>query len=348
MASSDSAYSPAQVAEYLEYIGLPQTFHPSSKPTLDLDYLTTLVTHQITAIPYENLAIHYSAQHAVDLDPQAIFAKIVAARRGRGGYCMENSILFHHMLRALGFADVCYLTGVRTRPRVDGVPQGDSYTGWVHLVNIVAIPAGGRQPPSSSSSSSSSSSVNRYVVDVGFGGDGMTLPMPLVDGLVHHNSVGTQQIRLVRDFIPDQRFRDESRGAQKMWIYQVRNGGAEREWVSFFAFHDQFEFTEPDFAVVNWYTSQSPESFQTFTPLAIRFVRGAGGEDGRRPKVVGKVMLVKGVVKRNLTGKTEVVKVCVTERERVEALREHFGIHLTEEEAESIRGRQVELRGQAA
>ncbi|KAK4237764.1 arylamine N-acetyltransferase, pineal gland isozyme NAT-10 [Achaetomium macrosporum] len=334
---SDSAYSPAQVAEYLEYIGLPQTFHPSSKPTLDRDYLTTLFTHQITAIPYENLSIHYSAQHAVDLDPQAIFAKIVTARRGRGGYCMENSILFNHMLRALGFADA-YLAGVRIRPRVDGVPQGESYTGWVHLVNIVAVPDPG-------AGAGAGASVTKYVIDVGFGGDAMTRPMPLVEGLVHHNSIGTQQIRLVREFIPNQRFRDEGAGAQMMWIYQVRNG-AEREWVSFFAFHDQFEFTEQDFGVVNWYTSQSPESFQTFTPLAIRFARGAG-EDGR-PKVVGKLMLVKGVVKRNFTGKTEVVKVCVTERERVEMLREHFGIQLTEEEAESIRGRQVELRGEAA
>jgi arylamine N-acetyltransferase len=340
--NSDSAYSPAQVAEYLEYIGLPRTFHPSSSSQpnlkLDLDYLTTLFTHQITAIPYENLAIHYSPKHAVDLDPQAIFAKIVAARRGRGGYCMENSILFHHMLRALGFADV-YLTGVRIRPRgVDGVPRGESYTGWVHLVNIVSLPIPGEKDIVK----------QKYAVDVGFGGDAMTLPMPLVEGLVHHNSIGTQQIRLVRDFIPNQRFRDESSGAHKMWLYQVRNS-EEREWVSFFAFHDEFEFTEPDFGVVNWYTSQSPESFQTFTPLAIRFVRGRWvdgeeeDEDGR-PRVVGKVMLVKGVVKRNFTGKTEVVKLCVTERERVEALRDHFGIHLTEEEAESIRGRPVELQ----
>jgi arylamine N-acetyltransferase len=323
----DSAYTPSQVAEYLSYIGLPPSFHPSSKPILNLDYLTTLFTHQITAVPYDNLSIHYSPAHAISLDPQSLFSKIVSARRGRGGYCMENSILFNHMLRAIGFP--AYLAGVRIRPRVDGVPQGESYTGWVHLVNIVTIP---------DASDSEENPGVKYAVDVGFGGDGMTVPMPLVEGRVHHNSIGTQEIRFAREFIPNQRFRGE--GAHKMWVYQVRNG-REKEWVSFFAFHDQFEFTEEDFGNINWYTSQSPDSHQTWTPLAIRFLRGAG-EDGRA-KVVGKVMMVKGVIKRNVTGKTELVKVCATEEERVEALRELFGIHLTEEEVVSIRGRQAEL-----
>jgi arylamine N-acetyltransferase len=325
----DSAYTPSQVAEYLSYIGLPQSYHPSSKPILNLDYLTTLFTHQLTAVPYDNLSIHYSPSHTIALDPQSIFSKIVSARRGRGGYCMENSILFNHMLRAIGFP--AYLAGVRIRPRVDGVPQGESYTGWVHLVNIVTI-------PDASDSDSDDHPGVKYAVDVGFGGDGMTVPMPLVEGKVHHNSIGTQEIRFVREFIPNQRFRGE--GAHPMWVYQVRNG-REKEWVSFFAFHDQFEFTEEDFGNINWYTSQSPESHQTWTPLAIRFLRGVG-EDGRA-RVVGKVMMVKGVIKRNVTGKTELVKVCTTEKERVEALRELFGIQLTEEEVVSIRGRQAEL-----
>ncbi|KAK4040296.1 hypothetical protein C8A01DRAFT_46365 [Parachaetomium inaequale] len=325
----DSAYTPAQVASYLSYIGLPPSFHPSANPPLNLAYLTALFTHQVTAIPYDNLSIHYSPQHAVNLDPQALFAKMITTttagspRRGRGGYCMENSILFNHMLRALGFE--AYLTGVRIRPRVDGVPQGEAYTGWVHLVNIVSVP-GERV---------------KYAVDVGFGGDGMTVPMPLVEGQVHHNSIGTQEVRFVRGFIPGQRFRGE--GAERMWVYQVRNG-REREWVDFFAFHDRFEFTEADFGGISWYMSQAKESHQTWTPLAIRFVRGVG-EDGRA-KVVGKVMMAKGVVKENLTGRTRLVKVCTTEAERVEVLREMFGICLTPEEVESIRGRPGELVGE--
>jgi arylamine N-acetyltransferase len=244
---------------------------------------------------------------------------------------METAILFNHMLRALGFP--AYLVGARIRPRINNIPQGDVYTGWVHLVNIVTIPG---------SAAAAAGGVN-YALDVGFGGDGMTVPMPLAEGVVHHNSIGTQEIRLVREFISNQRFRGE--GARQ-WVYQVRNGGegGPAEWVAFFAFHDGFEFTEEDFGVVNWYTSRAAESPQMSTPLAIRFVRGKGA-DGR-VRVVGKVMMVKGVVKENLTGKTRLVRECKTEAERVEALRELFGICLTEEEALSIRGLATELVGE--
>ena len=81
----------------------------------------------LSIAPYENLCLHYSPTHKIDLDPQVLFKKIVVEARGRGGYCMENSILFNHVLRGLGF-DV-YTAGVRIRPRINGVPGGE-YMGW--------------------------------------------------------------------------------------------------------------------------------------------------------------------------------------------------------------------------
>ena len=60
---------------------------------------------------------------------------------------------------------------------------------------------------------------------------------------------------------------------------------------------------------------------------------------------MGKVMLINGEVKRNLGGKTEVVKVCRSEEERIQFLREYFGITLTEEERDGVKGRNVELLG---
>lgn len=68
-----------------------------------------------------------------------------------------------------------------------------------------------------------------------------------------------------------------------------------------------------------------------------------GGVDGE--EVVGKVMLVNGVVSRNDGGKTVVVKVCRNEEERVEVLKEVFGIGLIEEEVVGVRGRNVKLLG---
>ena len=75
---------------------------------------------------------------------------------------------------------------------------------------------------------------------------------------------------------------------------------------------------------------------QSYTPLVVKFLR-RGGE------VYGKVMLVNGLVKENHGGKTFVSRTCGTEGERVEALREYFGIELTREEKEGIRGRRAAL-----
>lgn len=181
------------------------------------------------------------------------------------------------------------------------------------------------------------------MVDAAFGGDGATKPLPLVDGHVTRN-IGTQDVRLVRDFIPGQT--DRSSDARKLWIYQYRNG-PEREWNAFFAFSDAVEFLPADFHVMNTYTGEHAESFQTFMVLVVKFLRRAKGDGSGKEEIFGKRMLVDGVVKENVGGRTEVVKVCADERERVEALREWFGIVLTEEEVKGIRRWRTELKGSA-
>jgi arylamine N-acetyltransferase len=122
-----SAYSSAQIEQYEEHVSIPLRFRKASNPSLDAAYLTALHIHQISSVPYENLILHYSTHHTVSLEPQTLFKKIVTDKRGRGGYCMENSIFFNHVLGALGFR--VYTAGVRIRPRIGGVPGGD-YIGW--------------------------------------------------------------------------------------------------------------------------------------------------------------------------------------------------------------------------
>lgn len=90
--------------------------------------LEILFKSQITVFPYENLTVHYSPTHLVDIKPNVLYLKMMEdPSRGRGGYCMELSIFFHHMLRGLGFRVI--MTGVRNRTRTDGVPSGE-YQGW--------------------------------------------------------------------------------------------------------------------------------------------------------------------------------------------------------------------------
>ena len=106
-----SAYTVEQIDKYLEYTNTPSKYHRSASPPKNIDFLTALHVHHISTFPYENLSIHYSQDHRITLDPQKLFEKLTV--NGRGGYCMESSIFFNHVLRGLGFQ--VYTAGVRIR-----------------------------------------------------------------------------------------------------------------------------------------------------------------------------------------------------------------------------------------
>ena len=122
-----SAYSQEQLANFLSHIQIPSKYRPHNDPPRDIAFLTNLHTHTLSTVPYENLSIHYSKDHRISLDPQHLYQKIVVEARGRGGYCMENSLFYNQILVGLGFR--AYTVGVRIRHRIDGVPQGE-YIGW--------------------------------------------------------------------------------------------------------------------------------------------------------------------------------------------------------------------------
>lgn len=326
-----SSYCREQVDQYLDLIEAPDWArdHP---PTPRL--LQTLHIHTISTLPYENLSIHYNPDHDVKLDPQSLFAKLVSDKRGRGGFCMEIAIFYNHMLRALGFN--AYTAGVRTRPRTEGVPRGD-FPGWSvirsshnsqsshtrnHIVNIVTFEDG-----------------SQYHDDVAFGGDGATVPLPLIDGLIHEN-MGTQQIRLHRDWIPTQLYRVET---SKVWIYQYRNTPS-AAWNSFYSFPG-IEFMPLDWGVVNFWQYAHINSHQTYNVLVVKFLRTLKTDSTARDEytISGKRMLVNGTIKENLGGRTRIVTECESESERVTALRHFFDIKLSDSEILGIQGWRSQL-----
>jgi arylamine N-acetyltransferase len=314
-----SAYSPEQISRFLDHIDVPEHHRQGSGPQLNLEFLTDLHVHILSAIPYENLSLHYNEQHTNTLDPEKLYQKIVLDRRNRGGYCMEISLLYNHILRGLGFQ--VYTAGVKIRRRQNGVPHGP-YVGWVHIVNIVELPDG-----------------SKWMCDVAFGGDGATKPLPLLENHITHN-MGTQEVRLVKDHIPAQ---VDRRPHTKMWIYQYRNS-SDQAWNSFFAFYE-VEFSAEDFEVMNWYTGHSPDSPQLGGLLVIKFLRRQKNDGEGENEICGKRMLVDSTVKENLGGKTIVVETCVTEKDRIAALGKWFGITLTEGEVGGIAGWRTELHG---
>ncbi|KUI59149.1 Arylamine N-acetyltransferase [Cytospora mali] len=315
---SQPTFTKAQLSKYFEHIQLPQKYRGDDVPR-DLSLLTALHIHQIAAIPYENLSLHYSKHKTIDLEPHFLYTKFVEDGRNRGGYCMEGSLFFLHILRSLGF-DV-YPTGVRIRLRENGVPKGD-YVGLTHVVLIIEL-----KPLSDGQEA------EKYACDVAFGGDGPTVPMPLKTGVVTRN-LGTQEIRFAQEFLPMSR-------KHKFWIYQYRNG-PEKPWNSFYVFNET-EFLDPDFNVISYWTSQAP-TFQKTTVIIVKFVLKKGDHADAENKIAGKLMLVNGTVKRNMGGKTEVVEECSNEPQRLKALENWFDITLTEEEISGIKGYVTELR----
>ncbi|KAJ3045614.1 N-terminal acetyltransferase, partial [Rhizophlyctis rosea] len=128
----------------------------------------------------------------------------------------------------------------------------------------------------------------------------------------------------------------------KFWFYQYRNT-PDAEWNTYYGF-PEMSLGDHDLEMMNYWTSRAPESFQRNMMILVKFLREEVGEGKDGGRIVGKVMLANGLVKRNLGGKTELVKECRTEEERVEALRERFGIELTQEQRDGIRGYVTELK----
>jgi len=133
---------------YLDRVGRPAI------GGIDRATLVALHRAHVASIPFENLDVLW--KRGIALDTPSLQAKLVTRRRG--GYCFEHNRLFALALRELGFDVVSLAARVRYRAtRV--LPR-------THQLLLVTI--GGE----------------RFVADVGFGGNTLLEPLPLVPGEV--------------------------------------------------------------------------------------------------------------------------------------------------------------------
>lgn len=200
------------LAAYLRRTGYAGDIAPT------LPALQALHLAHATKIPFENLDILLGRPIALDL--ASIQAKLVSRRRG--GYCFEHNLLFAAVLRAFGFEFTQLAARVRYRSTAL-LPR-------THMLLLVEA-AGGR-----------------WLADVGFGGEGLLLPVPFGTGEeVQHYA---WRYRVI-----------EEAGAG--WVLQSQRDGG---W------HDLYAFTlEPqlavDYEIANHYVSTHPRSrfVQTLT-----------------------------------------------------------------------------------
>jgi len=134
-----------------------------SEPTLAV--LCELSARHLSQIPFESLDPFLGIP--VDLDPEALQAKLVRARRG--GYCQEHNAVFHDVLAALGFP-VTALGG-----RVVWACKGQPAP-LTHRLTLVELPEG------------------RYIADVGFGGHSPTAPLRLEPDIEQATPHGTYRL----------------------------------------------------------------------------------------------------------------------------------------------------------
>ncbi|KAI9838318.1 MAG: hypothetical protein M1819_005586 [Sarea resinae] len=309
--TSYPTYTPEQLSRYFDHISLPESkrfISPAHAQSLDqgLSFLRTLQKYQVAKVPFENLSLHYTPHHSVSIDPQHVYHKVVD--RGWGGYCMENNLFFGTVLRSLGFS--LYPVGGRVSFATVGRP-GKGFGGWSHMVNLVTFEG------------------KKYMVDVGFGSNEPTHPLPLVDGEVSLG-IGPQTLRLVWSQLPQ-----NTNPEQKMWIFQTRKDDT-TDWQDAYCFAD-LEFWPEDFGVINYLTSTSPQSFFTYRVVCVRFLM----ED---EELIGTVALAGGDVRRRVNGKREDLMSCETEEQRIAALERHFEIILSQEQQQSISGMPFDQR----
>lgn len=311
-------YTPSQLQDYFARIQLPQKYLDSpllSNPSLattttyGLPFLHALTRFHTCHIPFENLELHYSPHKTISLSPPSLYTKLVTARRG--GRCMENNTFFATVLRSLGYA--VRNCGGRVSRAMSPFPsvrqtQAATYDGWNHMLNLVRLDA------------------QWFVVDVGMGSMGPNVPYPLTDGF-EAVSIAPRRIRLQRRAIAEA----YGGAGNEMWCYDVCLDPAAGIWVPTYCFTET-EFLPQDYEVMSWFTSTHPSSFFTRSVTSTLMVM-----DEAQERIVGNVTLFEATVKRTVGNEREVVKECATEEERVDVLREVFGIELTEEQRRSIR-----------
>ncbi len=190
---------------YFERVG----FESASEPTLTV--LEALHGRHLENIPFENIDVRLGRPIALDL--KSLQAKLV--RRRRGGYCFEQNTLFAAALGAIGF-EVATLEA-RVRPPGTAAPSPRTHM-------VLSVDAERRQ----------------WLTDVGFGGDGPLLPVPL-DGAISEQSDGAYRV---------------AREADGVCVLRRRWRGT---WGDLYAF-SLTPALPVDFAVANHFTSTHPSS----------------------------------------------------------------------------------------
>lgn len=325
--------TPDQALAYLDRLSLPVDTSAPAAPQLPpptLETLTKLHILHVTKVPFENLSIHQPELRKVDLDERRglkidtahVLNKIV--KRRRGGYCFELNGLFASLLRTLGF--VVRTGGARVTRRLPDPSGAHDIADLTVLAELrlsqklVLGTLGGHimlfvdiGP-------------DTYLVDVGFGANGMLRPLPFlhndkfVEPLPHSNpplDAPGQHYRVRRgkygSTAPPGPEDKELCYYSQVW---VRKGpGAHGHWLDLYSFTTETCYAA-DYTARNYYASTHPDS-----AMAQEAIVALGTTDG------GRLIIHEGRFKhRNALGVVTGSKPVGNDKERRTLLKHVFGI----------------------
>ena len=299
-----------QVEGYLKRISLPGRREPS------LSYLNDLIRAQLAAIPYENLSIHYSETHAITLDVDSLFRKIVA--KGHGGYCMELNNLFYNLLSALGF-DVHARAGrvwkVGSPLGSEGEADALHWTGWSHMVLLVHLEQ------------------NDYLVDVGFGANGP------VNAIQIHSKLPRD---ILMGVVPEEHQLDSIKAphSPRHTLYILRHRrDKDSAWNPLFTFDPFTPFSGSDYEMMSFHCYCHPHS-----PFVNNVLCTTTGFD-EQGIAISRMMLQNNVLKERRGGQNTVVEKLDSEDARLGAIERIWGIKFTDGEKKGVEKRGTAITG---
>ncbi|KAK7029520.1 hypothetical protein VNI00_014553 [Paramarasmius palmivorus] len=298
-----------QVIQWLKRIGFPGTIEVDEFPAT-LENLELLSRLHLVAFPFENLDMHYSPQHTMDVSPDHVFRTLVLGKEHRGSYCYGKSGLFLEMIRGLGYR------AYAGQGRVNGATTASSPPEYTPLV-----PHGLFVQPFPENNTT-------YLVDVGFGGGGLVRPILLSDAEDNFvfGGTSTERHRLSKGEHPNSVVENPF---VQSWLLQVQHtkpqsSDSPAPWRTLYTFTET-EFFPPDFESASHFVSTHPNGSPFLREvICMKYFFMDDNKDGD----MGYTTLYRDTLRRHIGATTQDVMKMKTEKERIEAINSVFGIVL--------------------
>lgn len=309
-----SAYSDEQLTTYLTRMGLTDV---KGHPTLP--NLHRILRGHLITFPFENTEMHYTKTGQIDVDPRAIFNRMLVDKVG-GGFCYEQNNLLLNMLLAVGYRGY----GIVARTNV--APADEDLSLWIigHVAALVQVP--------------DDNDFKTYLVDAGFG-IGTCRPIVLEDGAEAQGAFPFVKHRLIKATNPNTSLdlsEPESVTVASEWVVQVNQGrmGNTLEpghWRTLYHFSTA-EFYQKDFTSLSFMISNLPVANILWEKVAaVLYLPEANSEDD-----LGMRILFGDKLTERTSAGFKLVESFETEDQRIKALDVYFGIKYPTEAASFI------------